>query len=76
MVNPSVGCHSWLRKMFKKWYDRNLVIIQEFFVILVILTIFITIEFFKDRLNSYRGYFLVRERVIKNVENIKIESKS
>ena len=55
-MNPSVGCHSWLRKMIKKWCDGNLVIIA----ILAILTILaLQIGVLKDRLNSYGGYFLV-----------------
>ena len=50
--------------MIKKLCVESLVVIYigDFLVALAILTIFIAIEFFKDRLNSYGGYFLVRER--------------
>ena len=44
--------------MIKKWCDQNLVIIWGFSAILAILTF--QIGGFKDRLNSYGGYFLVK----------------
>ena len=44
--------------MIKKWCDPNLVIISGFSAILAILAF--QIGGFKDRLNFYGGYFLVK----------------